>query len=322
MKSKNEQALVGIFVIVASALLIGTVLAVSGTFSGGGLHYHTYFKSAGGLLPGATVRYAGMKAGKVDKVRVDPNDSTRIEIDFSVDNHIPVKTNSVARIASLGALADNYVEIGTGRKDAPPAPSGSELKSIESLSISDLSEMIGTLVPVAQKVLLNLDERLTDLQVTVARVNDLLNDKNRANISGSLGNLNGMLSDSRPKLAVTLTNVQGASEKISPLLDDLKVTMKQANDTLSHVDAIAVENRQDIRQIVTSLRETMLNASALLEELKNTTDRNVNNIDEIILNIQETTENLKQLTNELKARPSLLIHGNTVKDRKPGEPVK
>ena len=98
MKSKNEQALVGIFVIVATALLIGTVLAVSGTFSGGGLHYHTYFKSAGGLLPGATVRYAGMKAGKVDAVRVDPKDSTRIEIDFSVQNGIPVKTNSVAKM--------------------------------------------------------------------------------------------------------------------------------------------------------------------------------------------------------------------------------
>lgn len=322
MKSKSEQALVGIFVIVATALLIGTVLAVSGTFSRGGLHYHTYFKSAGGLLPGGTVRYAGMKAGKVDKVQVDPKDSTRIEIDFSVDQHIPVKTNSVAKISSLGALADNYVEVGTGTKDAPLAPSGSELTSASSVSISDLSEMIGNLTPVAQKVLENLNGRLTELQVTLARVNDLLNDKNRANISGSLGNLNGMLSDSRPKLATTLTNVRDASGKITPLLDDLKATMKQANDTLAHVDAIAVENRADIRQIVISLRETMLNAQALLEELKNTADQNVENIDSILINVEVTTENLKQLTEELKTRPSVLIHGNTVKDRKPGEPVK
>ncbi len=322
MKSKNEQALVGIFVIAASALLIGTVLAVSGTFSGGGLHYHTYFKSAGGLVPGAVVRYAGMKAGKVDAVRVDPKDTTRIEIDFNVQDGIPIKTNSVAKISSLGALADNYVEVGTGTKDAPLAPTGSELPSASSVSISDLSEMIGSLTPVAQKVLENLNERLTELQLTLTRVNDLLNDKNRANISGSLENLNGMLSDSRPKLSATLTNVQGASAKISPLLDDLKVTMKQANDTLAHVDAIAVENRQDIRQIVTSLRETMLNASALLEQLKNTTDRNVDNIDTILTNISVTTENLKQLTDELKKRPSVLIRGNTVKDRKPGEQVK
>ena len=47
MNSIREQALVGIFVLVAAALLIGTILAVSGTFSSGGTPYHTYFKSAG-----------------------------------------------------------------------------------------------------------------------------------------------------------------------------------------------------------------------------------------------------------------------------------
>jgi len=239
-----------------------------------------------------------------------------------VEKGVPVKTNSVARISSLGALAENYVEIGTGTKDAPLAPAGSELKSAESIGISDLSEMIGNLTPVAQKVLENLNERLTELQVTLARVNDLLNDKNRANISGGLGNLNAMLSDSRPKISATLTNVQAASAKITPLLDDLKTTMKQANDTLSHVDAIAVENSKDIRQIVISLRETMLTASALLDQLKNTTDLNVDNIDDILTNIRVTTDNLKQLSETLKARPSVLIRGNTVKDRKPGQPVK
>jgi phospholipid/cholesterol/gamma-HCH transport system substrate-binding protein len=322
MKSKNEQALVGIFVIVAAALLIGTILAVSGTFSGGGVRHYTFFKSAGGLLPGAVVRYGGMKAGRVEAVRVDPKDSTRIEIDISVKEGIPVKTNSVARISSLGALAENYVEIGTGTKDAPLAPAGSELKSAESVSISDLSEMIGNLTPVAQKVLENLNQRLTELQVTILRVNDLLNDKNRQNISGGLGNLNAMLGDSRPKVSATLTNVQAASAKITPLLDDLKITMKQANDTLSHVDAIAVDNQKDIRQTVISLRETMLTASALLEQLKNTTDLNVDNIDDILTNIRVTTDNLKQLSETLKTRPSVLIRGNTVKDRKPGQPVK
>ena len=59
-------------------------------------------------MPGAMVRYGGMKAGKVEAVRVDPKDSTRIEIDFSVQRDIPVKTDSIAKISSLGALSDNY----------------------------------------------------------------------------------------------------------------------------------------------------------------------------------------------------------------------
>jgi phospholipid/cholesterol/gamma-HCH transport system substrate-binding protein len=317
--STREQALVGLFVLIAAALLIGTLLAVSGTFSSGGVPHHTYFKSAGGLMPGAMVRYGGMEAGKVDAVRVDPEDSTRIEIDFRVRPNIPVKTDSVAKISALGALSDNYLEIGTGTRGGQLAPPGSELKSAETLGIGDLADMIGSLTPVANQVLLNLNQRITELQVTIARVNDLLNDKNRQNISGSLSNLNGMLAEDRPKISATLTNLQTASAKIVPVLDDLSKTMAQANTALSHVDSVVVENREDIRAIVVKLRETLVTASALMDEIKNTTDNNVENIDEILLNIRAATENLRELTQELKARPSTLIRGSGLKDRKPGD---
>jgi phospholipid/cholesterol/gamma-HCH transport system substrate-binding protein len=319
MNSKGEQTAVGFFVLVAAALLIGTILAVSGTFSSGGVAHHTYFKSAGGLLPGATVRYGGMKAGKVEAVRVDPKDSTRIEIDFSVQPDIPVKADSVAKISTLGALSDNYLEIGTGTKGGQLAAPGSELKSVETLGIGDLGDMIGNLTPVANQVMQTLNQRLTEMQVTIARVNDLLNDKNRQNIGNSLGNLNGMLAEDRPKISGSLTNVQAASARLMPLLDDLKATMNQANDTLSHVDSLVVENRQDIRTIIVELKGTMLNAQALIEQLKNTTDNNTDNIDQIIENIRVTTENMKELTDSLKTNPAVLIRGNNGKDRKPGD---
>jgi len=319
MNSKREQTAVGFFVLVAAALLIGTILMVSGTFSSGGVAHHTYFKSAGGLVPGAAVRYGGMKAGKIEAVRVDPKDSTRIEIDFSVQRGIPVKADSIAKISSLGALSDNYLEIGTGTKGGQLAAPGSELKSVETLGIGDLGDMIGSLTPVANQVMQTLNQRLTEMQVTIARVNDLLNDKNRQNIGNSLGNLNGMLAEDRPKISGSLTNVQAASARLVPLLDDLKATMNQANDTLSHVDSLVVENRQDIRTIVVELKGTMLNAQALIEQLKNTTDNNTDNIDQIFENIRVTTENMKVLTDSLKTNPAVLIRGNNVKDRKPGD---
>ena len=322
MTSKREEAAVGIFVLIAAALLIGTVLAVSGVFSAGGVSHYTYFKSAGGLVPGAMVRYGGMNAGKVKTVRVDPNDSTRIEVDFTVQRDIPVKTDSIAKIAVIGALSDNFVEIGTGTKDAALAPPGSELKSAETVGIGDIADMIGNLAPVANQVLVNLNQRLVELQTTTARINDLLNDKNRANVGASLGNLNAMLADGRPKVAASLTNVQMATARILPMLDDLKATMKQANAVLSHVDALVVENHQDIRTIVVELKETLFTASSLMEQLKNTTDNNADNIDQIILNIRATTENVRELTDSLKSNPSLIIRGNNGKDRTPGEQPK
>ena len=135
MNSRREQVWVGLFVLAAAALLIGSVLSVAGTFSRGNIPHRAYFKFAGGLEPGAVVRFGGMKAGSVQAVRVDPDDSTRIEVDFNVARDIPLKADSVAKIASLGALGDNYVELTTGTRQAVAAAPGSVVIMIAPVSV-------------------------------------------------------------------------------------------------------------------------------------------------------------------------------------------
>ncbi len=252
-------------------------------------------------------------------VRVNPSDTTRIEIDFTVKPDIPVKTDSIATIAALGALSDNFVEIGTGTKNATLAAPGSELKSAETMELSDLGDVIGGLAPIANQALTNLNQDLVLLQTTENRVNDLLNDQNRAAVGASLGNLSGMLADSRPKVSASLTNVQNATAQILPILDNLKTTMTQANGVLSHLDSLVVENHDDIRTIVVELRETLATASVLTEQLKNTATSNSDNLDQTLENVRVTTENIRQLTDSLKDNPSVLIRGEHLKDRKPGD---
>lgn len=319
MSSRREQVWVGLFVLVAAALLIGTVLSVAGTFSRGNIPHRAYFKFAGGLEPGAAVRFGGMKAGSVQAVRVDPDDSTRIEVDFNVARDIPLKDDSVAKIASLSALGDNYVELTTGTRQAAAAAPGSVVRSTESTSFSNLGNMVGELEPMVQQVLQNLNQRLNELQVTVARANDLLNDQNRASVSASLGNVNSMLAEDRPKVSATLSNVQTASARLMPLLDDLKKTMAQANDALGHVDAVVLENRQDLRSSVTELRQTLLTASSVMDQLDRTLDYNAENIDQTLENVRVTTQHLKDLTETLKRRPYTLIRADRPRERKPGE---
>jgi phospholipid/cholesterol/gamma-HCH transport system substrate-binding protein len=260
-----------------------------------------------------------MKAGSVQAVRVDPNDSTRIEVDFSVARDIPLKTDSVAKIASLSALGDNYVELSTGTRQAAAAAPGSVVKSTETTGFSDLGDMVGKLQPMVQQVLESLNQRLNELQVTMARANDLLNDQNRANISASLGNVNSMLAEDRPKVSATLSNVQTASARLTPLLDDLKKTMAQANDALGHIDAVVLENRQDLRSSVAELRQTLFTASSVMDQLERTLAYNSENIDQTLENMQVTTQHLKDLTETLKRRPYTLIRADRPKERKPGE---
>src|ERR1700675_4394348 len=102
MDSKREQAFVGLFVMVAVAILVATVIALSGAFATSTTRYKAYFTFAGGLEQGSGVRYAGSpKVGRIESVRIDPQDPSRMEIDFSVESKVPVKTNTHVRIAAL-----------------------------------------------------------------------------------------------------------------------------------------------------------------------------------------------------------------------------
>src|SRR5580704_9469988 len=319
MDAMRERTLVGVFVLIAAGLLIGTMIVISGAMGGATVPHRVYFKYAGGVQPGTPVRYGGMMVGKVQRVRVDPGNTSRIELEVTVNRDAPLKTDSVAKITTLGPLTDNYIEITTGSEHAALTPPGSALRSVEAFGLSDLGDAAQAMLPDVQKALQKLNQNLDGLQVTLTRVNDLLNDRNRANIDSSLNNLQHLIADVRPKLSTSLTNVQELTAKLAPILDDLKTTTAQANDTLAHVDSTLMENRPDIRTSVTGLRDTVAKSTVLLNELNQTLDTNSANIDEILANMRMTTENLRVLTETVMRSPASLIRGVKVADRNPGD---
>jgi len=337
MKANHERTLVGLFVLIAGGLLFVTLLELSGGVGNPTVAHRTYFKFAGGVQPGAPVRFGGLAVGKVTRVRVDPANSTRIEIDISVNKDAPLKTDSVAKITTLGPLTDNYVEISTGSEGAPRAQPGSSMQTTEAFGLPQLSDAAQTMVPEVQKALQKLNQNLDGLQVTVARANDLLSDGNRKNIASSLSgiaqtvaearpkvadsldNFNGMLVDARPKVSASLTNVQQLTAKLEPVLDDLKTATARANDTLAHVDATLVENQPDIRASIAGLRETVAKSSVLLDQFSQTLDQNSDNIDGLLENMRITAENLRALTETVARSPASLIRGVKTSERRPGE---
>jgi phospholipid/cholesterol/gamma-HCH transport system substrate-binding protein len=324
MEAKKEQAIVGLFVLVASGLLITVVFLMTGVLgSAVAGTYTASFKFAGGLEPGATVRYAGgPKVGRVEKLAVDPKDPTRIEVTFSVRDGIPVKTDSTVKIAALSALGENYLEVSAGTPAAAAARPGTRLNSKDYFGFSDLSELLGDMGPKAEGLLAELKNRALELKETINRVNDLLNAQNRANVQASLGEVRGMLEENRPRVRKTLSNVEAASAKVAPLMDDFKKTVADANKAINHIDELLGENRPDVREAVKELKKTLASATELTDQLNRTMVTNSDNIDEMLENMRLTTQNLKQFTDTIKSRPSSLIRSPGGKDRRPGETPK
>jgi len=320
--SKKEQAWVGLFVLIASGLLLATIFALTGAFGREGDTYRAYFRFAGGLEPGATVRVGGIKVGRVEHLRRDPQNPARVEVVLRVKPGTLIKSDSIAKITSLSALGENYLEVTLGGAAAPPAAPGSVLESKEFFGIGELSETLSSLSPEVQRLVKALNQRVAELQQTIARVNDLINDTNRANVSASIGNVRGLLEENRPALRKTIANVETASAKVAPLLDDFKKAAKDADEAITRVDALLGENRADIREAVAKLRETLTHADSLVGQLDRTTGFNAENIDEIFANIRLATENLKQFTDRIRSRPDSLIRSSAPPDRKPGQPPK
>jgi len=320
MEARREQVWVGLFVVIATTLLVITVFSLSGIFASSTRRFRARFHNVAGLEPGASVRFeGGPKVGRVEGVKIDPADPAWMDMEFSVKNDVPVKTDSRVAILSFSPLGDNHLEVRAGSANAPRAGDGALLPADPYVGFNDLTAQINDLAPQAKQLLANLNDRVTQLKVTVDRVNDLLNDRNRQNVSASLADLHGMLAENRPQIKTTLNNVSAASAKISPLLDQIQKTIDQANGTLKKVDGLVDENKQDVRASVIKLRESLENVSAITAKLQTMLDDNDYNIEELLNNLRIVSENLKEFTDTIKTRPSTLINPGSPRDRKPGD---
>ena len=96
-----------------------------------------------GLVSGATVRLAGTQVGQVERVelatRADGRPGVRVLLQIDEDVRQRIRSDSVARIATLGLLGDQLVEISIGTSGAPVLEDGAELATLDPF---DLNAMV------------------------------------------------------------------------------------------------------------------------------------------------------------------------------------
>ena len=134
-----------------------------------------------------------------------------------------------------------------------------------------------------------------------------------------MANLRGMIVEDRPKISATVSQMESASARLQPLLQDVQKTSEQATQTLNHLDATIGENRADIRTAITEMRQALATMQSLVTQLNNTMTVNSDNIDQLLDNMRDISDNLNQFTNTIKTRPSSLIRSSNPPEHKPGQ---
>jgi ABC-type transporter Mla subunit MlaD len=181
-----------------------------------------------------------------------------------------------------------------------------------------LTAQINDLAPQAKQLIESLNDRSAELKVTVERVNDLLNAQNRANLSATLADTRGLIEENRPQIKSTIQHLDNVSQKLEPLLQDLRKTSEEANQALTHIDEVLGENRADVRQAVVELRKSLTTLTDITGRVDQTLDVNTENIDELLDNFRRVSQNLKEFTNTIKKRPYTLIRATNPREHQPG----
>lgn len=141
MKQTQLEYLVGGFVLLGlGAVLYLTVKLGSGSLLGGDTYpLEARFSSTSGLNKGGSVHVAGVPVGRVESIRVDPQDYSAI-VTMTVLAGLKLPTDTMASIKTTGLIGDKFILLSPGADETLLGP-GERITLTE--SSVDIESLIG-----------------------------------------------------------------------------------------------------------------------------------------------------------------------------------
>ncbi len=222
--------------------------------------FEIYFTgSVSGLDRGAAVRYLGVGVGRVQNMRIDPRDSSRVEVVVDIDSTTPISQHTVAELQLQGVTGLLYIDLMDDRENklAAPAP-------VESLKYPVIRS-----APSRFDVFLSsLPDLVAGANEVVVRANRLFDDTNLKAVAGALANLDSaarglprtqhdvqaLITELREATAQLTASAKTAHEVIDTVRPDVEEATQRLHRVADHLaaasdqlDQMLSENRQDIR---------------------------------------------------------------------------
>ncbi len=304
MEEKINFAVVGIFVLVLGAGLIGGVL----WFSSGDSYrktydtYQTYMKeSVSGLSLNAAVRYRGVEIGRVQKIALAPGNVEQVQLTLAIERGTPVKADTVAVLQTHGLTGLAFVELTGGGRDSPA-----------------LQKQAGEEYPVimaAPSLIRRLDSAVTALLTNLNRAgenfNALMDEDNRRTVRNTLADirvLSHTLAARSAAIDAGLSNAARALENTARLSSELPQLAQRVQRSADSFDRMAGE-----------LARAGASAGRALDGARQFTDETLPEAQQLVMELRGLTSSLQRVGDELEKNPSALLYGKPAAKRGPGE---
>jgi phospholipid/cholesterol/gamma-HCH transport system substrate-binding protein len=223
------------------------------------------FQDVAGLDEKSTVRMAGVRVGKVGRIRVNPTTGKAV-VELEIDPGVEVRQGAVPEIANLGLLGEKYVELYPGPAGAPPLPEGAVLKGNTPVSFDEITKLARDIEVQVKDISTNLNRSLGGpegeerLRTIVENVKIITDD------------LRIMVASNRGSVDSTIANFKEFSAMMTKLVD--------------RVDRLVAANSENVTAGIANIRD-------ISRKLETTTD-NLNQITGKIQSGQGTIGKLVQ----------------------------
>ena len=307
MEEKVNFAVVGIFVLVLSAALIGGVLWLSSGESYRKTYdtYQAYMRdSVAGLSLNAAVRYHGVEVGHVQNIALAPENAEQVELTLAIEHGTPVKVDTVAVLQTYGLTGLAFVELMGGSRDSPP-----------------LEAQAGEKYPVIRtgpSLMTRLDSTITALLANLNRAsenfNALMDEDNRRMLKSALTDIRVLSHTFAARSAAidsSLANAARTMENTARLTGELPQLSQRIQHSADAFDRMANE----LAHAGASASSTLANASNALDDTRQTLPE----IQQMVIELRDLTSSLRRFSGELEQNPSALLYGKAAAKRGPGE---
>lgn len=280
----SNEIKVGVLVFIALILITILVFGVGEirVFEKG-YRYHVVFNSASGLDKGTVVKKAGVRVGTVKDISfIDYKGVRMVDIIILVDEEEALREGDKIYVTMTGFLGDYYVRIVPGMLEEDKIEPGSVIEG---------------------EAVAGIDEAFTDLQVTMDKVNEILDEETIKHLKSTIEHVDNVSTDLDYVLTESKDDIVIASDSLrrtSLRLEDM-IIRNEANIDITLANAAKISDDAEItvenfRMISEKLNNGEGSAGLLLND------------DTLYNEVTDTSVEAKELIRDVRENPTRYIH--------------
>jgi len=324
MARKTSKFMIGLFVIVG--IMIGMVAIVwlgASKYFEKGATYATYFdESVQGLQSDSAVKYRGVEVGRVEKIRVAP-DNTLIEVIMKIDLKGKLERDDVAQLKAAGITGIVFVELsrkGPREPDLSPKITFVSEYPIISSKPSDIKQLLTGIDNVIQSLNKIDTQGISDqtkstlkvLESTVTSVNSVV-----ASVEKTIGA--GKLEEAILEVKNTLLKVQNFVSDVQNEVQALNLGKTGTNIESATARLDKIMSSGEVETILGDVNDAARKMNQLVESLDKRSFQITDNLRATSENLKRASESLEMLVDRVYASPSDLLFGEPPPHRRGNE---